>query len=373
MNGVWCVLSKFRLNRITREWTIYIWLIYLPYALSDYFPIKSESDVRWLLLALLFLITYILVTEVRKWRVVTMPLEILITGIFSLFAFNNYLIIFPGWQISSILASRPKKQFYWFACAYYLFLIGGLIRLNSYHPGILDFHNVEIVGLLFPIVSPLFAYALTSSMIQQRQLHQTNRRLQTIVQRDERERIARDLHDTLGQSFSMITIKTELAKKLLQKAPERVGSELDDIETTSRQNLQMVRKIVNDLHQKSISETLLEQSKNLAEVAVLVTTTGEEQALKWPTLIQGRFSAAMSEALTNVIRHAKAHSVQVTFTSDAQQYQVTIQDDGRGGKFNRSGSNGISGMQARMLEGKGTFEITQNRNGTLVTLTLPKE
>ncbi|GAA2854140.1 signal transduction histidine kinase [Pediococcus damnosus] len=210
-------------------------------------------------------------------------------------------------------------------------------------------------------------------MVRQNQLHQTNRRLQTIVQRDERERIARDLHDTLGQSFSMITIKTELAKKLLQKAPEKVVPELDDIEKTSRQNLQMVRKIVNDLHQKSISETLLEQSKNLAAAEVLLTTNNEEMALKWPTVIQGRFTAAMTEALTNVIRHAKAQSVQISFTSDARHYQVLIQDDGRGHKFERSGSNGIRGMRARMLEGNGKFEIVRNRKGTLVTLSLPKE
>ncbi|MCP6717894.1 histidine kinase, partial [Klebsiella pneumoniae] len=72
------------------------------------------------------------------------------------------------------------------------------------------------------------------SVERQRQLNQTNRRLKTIVERNERERIARDLHDTLGQSFSMITLKTELAKKLLVKAPEKVAPELDEIEQTSR-------------------------------------------------------------------------------------------------------------------------------------------
>ncbi|AMV61963.1 sensor histidine kinase [Pediococcus damnosus] len=356
-----------------RKATGYIWLVYLPFAMSDYFPIKSQTDWFWVGMGLLFLVSYVLVTEVPRWHVITMPLELLITGIFSIFAFNNYLIIFPGWQIASLLARRPKKYFHWFLGAYYLFIISGLIRYNSYYPGILSFHNMNVVGLLFPLISPIFAYSLARSMVRQNQLHQTNRRLQTIVQRDEHERIARDLHDTLGQSFSMITIKTELAKKLLQKAPEKVVPELDDIEKTSRQNLQMVRKIVNDLHQKSISETLLEQSKNLAAAEVLLTTNNEEMALKWPTVIQGRFTAAMTEALTNVIRHAKAQSVQISFTSDARHYQVLIQDDGRGHKFERSGSNGIRGMRARMLEGNGKFEIVRNRKGTLVTLSLPKE
>ena len=84
------------------------------------------------------------------------------------------------------------------------------------------------------------------------------------MERNERERIARDLHDTLGQSFSMITLKTELAKKLLVKAPEKVAPELDEIEQTSRQNLQLVREIVNNLHEQSLTEVLLAQTRNLA-------------------------------------------------------------------------------------------------------------
>ncbi|MFD0896266.1 sensor histidine kinase [Loigolactobacillus binensis] len=364
---------KEHLNLTTRKWISYIWLVYLPYTIALYLPINTVTDWFWSGLSVVFLVTYVLVIEVPRWRSITMPMELLITGLFSVFAFNFYLIIFPGWQIATILAERPKKYFRWFVTAYYAFLLSGVIRFNGYHPGILSLHNGAIVELAFPFISPIFAYLLASSMFRQRQLHQTNRRLQTIIQRDERERITRDLHDTLGQSFSMITIKTELAKKLLQKAPNKVAAELDDIEQTSRQNLQMVRKIVNNLHQKSLSETLLEQSKNLATAGVLLSTHGEEAALKWPTAIQSRLAAAMTEALTNVIRHANAHSVTIQFLLHNDHFQVLIQDDGHSKQLTRAGANGITGMQARMLEAKGTFTIVKNKKGTLVTLKLPKE
>ena len=193
------------------------------------------------------------------------------------------------------------------------------------------------------------------------------------MQRDERERIARDLHDTLGQSFSMITLKTELAKKLLVKAPEKVGPELDDIVRTSRENLQLVRSIVNDLHQKSISEVLLEQNRNLLAANVWLVTNGEKQAVKWPTVVQGVFSATLVEALTNVIRHAHAHQVQLDFSETTAQYQVVIQDNGRGGSLERAGANGITGMRARLFEAHGTFEIKQSGRETRLILTLPKE
>ncbi|WP_412990405.1 sensor histidine kinase [Pediococcus siamensis] len=344
-----------------------------------YIPAKKLSDWFWLGMVAFFTLVYILVNEKPQWRRVTIPLELFIAGVFALFALNYYIIIFPGWQITVLLASRPKKYFYEFLGVYYILLFTSLIPFIQQNTATFqaDFQNGLILftlNLWFPISSPILSYVFSRSIFRQRQLRQTNRRLRALVQRNERERIARDLHDNLGQSFSMITIKTELAQKLLQKAPEQVSQELDDIAQTSRANLQMVRKIVNDLHQKSLSETLLEQSRHLAEVEVFLTTTGEAEALEWPTLIQSRFAAALTEAITNVIRHAHAHQVQIEFTTTAQIYQVKIQDDGRAqGQFQRAGSNGLQGMRARMLEGNGAFDLTHDRHGTRVTLTLPKE
>jgi len=355
------------------EWTSYIWLGYLPYSVAMYVPAKTVADWFWLSLLAVFLVLYVLVVEKASWRPVTIPLELVVTGLFATLGENLYLIIFPGWQVSFILARQPKKVFYWFLTGYYAFIIAGIWHAAQIAPDVFGWHNGQVMGLIFPMISPLLSYTFSRSIVRQRQLRQTNRRLQTIVQRDERERIARDLHDTLGQSFSMITLKTELAKKLLVKAPDKVAAELDDIEQTSRQNLQMVRSIVNDLHQRSLSEVLLAQNRNLLAANVWLTTTGEQLAIQWPTTIQGVFAATMAEALTNVIRHAHAHQVEVTFSEPDQGYQVVIQDDGRGGPLTRDGANGITGMQARMLEAHGTFTIGTPSRGTQLILTIPKE
>lgn len=359
---------------INLEWTSYIWLVYLPYIMAQYVPTKSVTDWIWLGLGVVFLVVYILVNEIDRWLPVTIPLELAITGLFAIFAFNDYMIIYPGWQVSFILARYPRKYFHWFATAFYLIILVGLWRANLVHPGTLNISNGNLLNLVFPLVSPIFAYTASRSIIRQRQLRQTNRRLQAIVRRGERERIARDLHDTLGQSFSMMTLKAELAKKLLDKAPERVGPELDDIAQTSRHDLQLVRSIVNDLHQQSLSEMMLTQGKNLAEANVVLLTGGENDATEWPTKVQIHLSPVISEAITNVIRHAHAHQVEITFEQTPSAYIVNIQDDGRSkNNYARAGSNGISGMQQRMNEVNGTFTITHTRQGTLVTLTLPKE
>lgn len=355
------------------EWASYIWLGYLPYSIAMFLPVKTPRDWWWLSLLAVFVALYILVVEKNAWRPVTIPLELLVTGLFALFNANLYLIIFPGWQVPYILGRYPKKYFYWFTVAYYGFILGGLWYADATIPGALNWHNGDLMGLFFPLLSPFLANTFVRSAIRQRQLRQTNRRLQSIVQRDERERIARDLHDTLGQSFSMITLKTELARKLLVKAPDKVGAELDDIEQTSRQNLQLVRSIVNDLHQQSLSDVLLAQNKDLLAANIWLTTKGEAAAIQWPTKIQNVLAATLVEALTNVIRHAQAHQVKLEFQELPHEYQVIVQDDGRGGPLVRPGANGITGMRARLLEAHGTFTIGTPSRGTQLLLTLPKE
>ncbi|WP_436665059.1 sensor histidine kinase [Lactiplantibacillus plantarum] len=357
----------------TIEWTSYVWLAYLPYTIAAYIPVKSWHDWFWLMLVGGFLVLYILVVEKPNWRAVTMPAELVVTGLFAVFAANNFMIIFPGWQVSFLLGRRPKREFYGFALGYYAFLIGGCIRDYLQYPGVFGWHNGDVMGLVFPLLSPILAYTFSRSVERQRQLNQTNRRLKTIVERNERERIARDLHDTLGQSFSMITLKTELAKKLLVKAPEKVAPELDEIEQTSRQNLQLVREIVNNLHEQSLTEVLLAQTRNLAVVGVWTTTTGETQATKWPTTVQSCFAAVLVEAMTNVMRHAHAHEVRIDFVETAKIYQIKLKDDGKGGTLIRQGANGIAGMRTRLQAKQGTFAITSSRRGTQLILTLPKE
>ncbi|GAF40123.1 histidine protein kinase [Agrilactobacillus composti DSM 18527 = JCM 14202] len=355
------------------QWASYVWLLYLPFSIMLYLPVKSNADILWLILCGVFLVLYVLVSEVPSARRLTIPLELLLTGAFAIFTFNFYMIIFPGWQISFIIASYPRKYFHWFVGTYYALVAIALIQLGFVAPQDFAHFQIGMVGLFFPLVSPLVSYWFARSIVQRRQLQQTNRRLENLVRRGERERIARDLHDTLGQSFSMITLKAELAQKLLQKAPDKVSGELQDIAQTSRENLQLVRTIVNGLHEESIGEVLLTQAQNLAQAKVILLTQGEEAASNWPTAVQNRFGAVLTEAITNIIRHAKAHQAQIDFSETSTHYEVQILDDGQATNFVRAGSNGIKGMQARLAEVKGNFDISHNRQGTLVTLTIPKE
>lgn len=366
--------SKWRQRFSTIEWVSYIWLIYVPFNLLTYLPAKNWDDYFWMALGAAFVAIYIAVVEFPRSRVLTIPAELLICAVFSLVAINNYMIIFPAWQVPFILAQtvRGRRQARWFFLVYESIVVASFIRDGLATPGYLDWHSGDIVGAFFPLVSPWLAYFFAREVFAGRKVRQANRRLEAVVQRDERERIARDLHDTLGQSFSMITVKTELARKLLSKYPEQVAAELTDIEATSRDNLQLVRTIVNDLHQQSLSEVLVTQSQTLDAAGVSLMTFGESLAVQWPTVVQSELAPVVQEALTNVVRHARAGKVTVGFIRGRDGYEVTIQDDGEGHEFHRPGSNGLAGMHDRMVAVGGSFDIRTNRVGTIVTLRLPQ-
>ncbi|BDR57162.1 sensor histidine kinase [Xylocopilactobacillus apis] len=353
-------------------WMNYIWLVYLPMTMSFYLPVRSWHDVFWLLAIVIFLADYVLVFEKSAWRRFTIPIELLITGAFCVFEMNFYIIIFSGWQLPYTLGHYPKKYFNWFCLVYYLCLGGGIIHLLTIKHNNFDLASV-LYMLVFVFFSPMLAYGLSHAWLRRYQLRQDNRRLEAIVRQGERDRIARDLHDTLGQSFSMITVKAELAQKLLVKRPEQVESELSDIAAASRKNLQLVRNIVSDLHQKSLTEVLLEQGKNLAAADLILNTKGESEAAEWPTSVQNHFAEVLPEAITNIIRHAHAHEVQINFAEFKDRYQIIVLDDGRAKDFIRSGSHGITGMESRMSEADGNFEISHGSHGTQVQFEIFKE
>lgn len=362
-------------NRIKLHWTAYVWLVYLPFALMDYLPAKSIMDWFWLFVGGCFLITYIIQTESQSQRVETISAigEFTFAAIFVIFASNFAVIIFPAWHLTWILLYRPKKYLWTAGVSFYLVMALGILIAYIKYPA--DFnHAYTYLAFIFPVISPVFSYSIYRAGKRSSDLLQANQRMESVIKQDERQRIARDLHDTLGQSFSMITIKSELAKKLLEKQPDKVDAELDDITTTSRENLQLVRNIVNNLRQETIGETMLKQAQNLQNANIHLETTGEEAATAWPTNVQVPIGQILQEAITNVIRHSHATSMTITFLKlTDSSYRVDIQDNGTGNHYQRQGSHGVSGMAERIKADGGTFSIQPNSIGTLVSATIPNK
>jgi two-component system, NarL family, sensor histidine kinase DesK len=182
----------------------------------------------------------------------------------------------------------------------------------------------------------------------------------------ERERIARDLHDVLGHTLSVIVLKSELAAKLAEKDPARAAQEIRDVERISRDALSQVRSTVRGYQSRGLLAEV-EQAKSALSAAG-VQTQCDFGAPKLPPAQEGVLALALREAVTNVIRHAKATSCYLTLRQENGSCRLQIKDDGCGSAS--AEGVGLSGMRQRVesLGGQLQREIS---SGTCLTITLP--
>jgi len=221
----------------------------------------------------------------------------------------------------------------------------------------------------------------------QEQLHGHHEQLRDLaarleaVREAERTRIAREIHDELGQALTALKIDlTWLRRRLPQPAPELAGK-VDGMESILDDTAGAIQRIATELRPGVLDELGL-QAAIQWQAREFETRTGiacrVEVPAEQPAVDAGRATAAFrifQESLTNVARHAGATRVLVRFTLSAEALELSVQDNGRGiseGALSDSRSLGLLGMRERATSLGGTVTITGERGrGTTLTLTLP--
>jgi two-component system sensor histidine kinase DesK len=200
-----------------------------------------------------------------------------------------------------------------------------------------------------------------------RRLHKANEEVEHLAKVAERERIARDLHDVLGHTLSVITLKSELAGKLIERDPQRAGKEIREVEEISRQALSDVRDAIRGYRSQGLVAELA-QAKSTLETAGLTVQCDAATTVKLPALQESVLSLAVREGVTNVLRHAQAHTCRLRLEQQNGSCRLEIQDDGQG--FSTIEGNGLRGMRERVEMLGGTLE-RMNRSGTMLVINLP--
>ncbi len=199
-----------------------------------------------------------------------------------------------------------------------------------------------------------------------RKLLKAQEEIEHLAKVAERERIARDLHDVLGHTLSVIILKSELAGKLMDRDPQRAGNEIREVEQISRQALSEVRDAIRGYRSRGL-EAELAQAKSTLDTAGV---KAELQAAKLtlPALHETVLSMAVKEAVTNVVRHAQARTCSLRLEQQNGSCRLEIADDGRGGS--QYEGNGLRGMRERVEMLGGTLN-RESHAGTRLTITLP--
>ena len=185
----------------------------------------------------------------------------------------------------------------------------------------------------------------------------------------ERERIGRDLHDLLGHTLSLVAIKSELAGRLVDRAPLEAKAQMAEVESVARKALAQVREAV-----VGIRATGLEAELAAARLALLSADVRLDQRIATVALTpeaESVFALGLREAVTNILRHAHARRVDVELSADAGGVQLLISDDGRGGPIEPN--TGLAGMRERLVAlGGGLQYDSAPGSGTRLVLSLPR-
>lgn len=222
-------------------------------------------------------------------------------------------------------------------------------------------------ALVFVWVIGLEARRGAANVAEAERLRIDNVRIEALATAAERDRIARDIHDLLGQSLTGLVVRAQLVRRLTQVDPAAAAEEATALEEGARTALEQVRAAVNGLGDVSLDDELESARQVLAVAGVEVDIRSTTDA-RPGALVERSLALALREAVTNVVRHADARTCRIELSRVEDSWMLEVSDDGRGGDHVEG--SGLRGMRERIAAVGGRVERLGER-GTAVRVTVP--
>jgi two-component system sensor histidine kinase DesK len=230
---------------------------------------------------------------------------------------------------------------------------------------------IFLVGLFFTLVNGVSVCYQIQALYKQLAIKQNQEEVRILATSTERERIAHDLHDLLGQSLTGISLKAELALKTFEHNPSVTQQQLTEIIDISRNTLKEVREAVSDYRQTTIANEIT--SARIAFGAMNIKFESDIEPISLEPSIEQALAWVIREATTNAMRHSKANLCQVTLKINNNVLSLIINDNGIGSGKNDDelGDNfgtGIVSIRQRCNTINAQFHLSQT-NGYLIKVT----
>lgn len=225
-------------------------------------------------------------------------------------------------------------------------------------------HLMSMAILLFS----LGMYYFQNRIRQERKMEEANRTINILSAENERNRIGRDLHDTLGHTFAMMSLKTELALKQMDKEQyDAARKNLEELNQISRDSMYEVREIVNKLKYRTVAEELLEIERlfDLSDIVLTVDSSLDLDGLS--PVSQSTMSMVLRELANNVIKHSQADSCQIRLRRD-HGIVLEFEDDGCG--FKEVTGQELHSIRERLSLVDGDLEILSQSHPTIIRVHL---
>ena len=210
------------------------------------------------------------------------------------------------------------------------------------------------------------------------QLQQYSQKIEELATVQERNRIAHDIHDSLGHALTSLNIQMQTAVRLWEKDPVQARSFLAQAQQLGKAAMQEVRKSISTLKEDAEEEISLEAkietlADDFRKGTGLAICTNIRRCGSVPLPVAKTIYRIVQESLTNIFKHAQATKVQIQLGSTDEVVYLSVEDDGKGIDLNQNHSGfGLQGMQGRVAAVQGHFQIeTSPEKGCRIEVEIP--
>ena len=350
------------------DFAYFVSLIFLVFpvlgVLGGYYPVWT------LVLTGLFTIAYLLMVYLKKAYSKWIPFLWFYTLAYIIFmsiTFQGGMMWFVFFNVN-LLVWRFEDSIS--SYRFFSFLVTLLILTSSSFllRDDLSTHLMSMAILLFSLGMYYYQNRIRQERKMEEALAEQNRTINILSAENERNRIGRDLHDTLGHTFAMMSLKTELALKQMDKEQyDAARKNLEELNQISRDSMYEVREIVNKLKYRTVAEELLELERlfDLSDIVLTVDSSLDLDSLS--PVSQSTLSMVLRELANNVIKHSQADSCQIRLSRN-RGIILEFEDDGCG--FKEVTGQELHSIRERLSLVDGDLEILSQSHPTIIRVHL---
>jgi two-component system sensor histidine kinase DesK len=345
-----------------------VWVIF--YTLPFYSIFRLSSTDRWvygILMIIVFFACYVLAFKSKGWLVyfwttVQIIVSITMTLLFGYMYFALFLAFFIG---------NIQKRAGFFTL-YSIHLLTTIVAINyeliTRNPVFLSQLPFVLVSIIAVVLLPVTTYNRNNQDKLQGQLKDANKRISELVIMEERQRISRDLHDTLGQRLSLIGLKSDLAGKLITKNPSQALIEINDVRMTARSALKEVREMITQMRGIRLEDELIRIRQFLQAAEIDYELEGDPILANTSLITENVLSMCMKEAVTNVVKHSGASLCRIQIEPSRTELIIKVKDNGGGieGTNLYYKGHGLQGMRERLEFVNGSMDVVRDEGTTIV-------
>ena len=325
-------------------------LLWTALFIGAYYTILTEKKPFYQALSWWVMLAYIFYTSI--WLNVGFVWYIFYLSNLLVYHYNN--ISLKSWRFWSFLAVQPA-------------LLVGVYMQHQLSTGYLIFFSTTF---LFSDLLTLGLHRIQVAEQLKEEKSKQNAQLNLFLAENERNRIGRDLHDSLGHTFAMLSVKTDLALQLFQmEAYPQVEKELREIQQISKESMREVRTIVENLKSRTLTSELETVKKMLEIAGIEVEIANQLDTASLTRELESTASMILLELVTNIIKHAKASKTYLKLERTEKELILTVRDDGCG--FTSLKGDELHTVRDRVLPFSGEVKVISQKQPTEVQVRLP--